>query len=121
SGIGGVKRPGIVHRLDKDTSGLMIVAKTDKAHRALSNQFAGKNKGPPKRGYPALVWGAPDRPTGLVDAPIGRHPQAPHNHARPATSKPCARAAARLLPIGRYWSGFSDQTESLSRAFSNAT
>ena len=45
SGIGGVKRPGIVHRLDKDTTGLMIVAKTDKAHRALSKQFADKTAG----------------------------------------------------------------------------
>ena len=76
SGIGGVKRPGIVHRLDKDTTGLMVVAKTDTAHRALSKQFAEKADGPLKRGYMALVWGVPDRPRGTVDAPLGRHAHA---------------------------------------------
>jgi len=74
-GIGGVKRPGIVHRLDKDTSGLMVVAKTDAAHRALSAQFADKTEGPLERGYLALVWGAPNRPKGTIDAPLDRHPQ----------------------------------------------
>jgi 23S rRNA pseudouridine1911/1915/1917 synthase len=76
SGIGGVKRPGIVHRLDKDTTGLMVVAKNDRAHRALSKQFANKGEGPLKRGYLALVWGAPDRPKGTIDAPLDRHPHA---------------------------------------------
>ena len=76
SGIGGVKRPGIVHRLDKDTTGLMVVAKSDAAHRALSKQFAEKADGPLKRGYLALVWGAPDRPKGTVSAPLGRHAHA---------------------------------------------
>ena len=76
SGIGGVKRPGIVHRLDKDTTGLMIVAKTDKAHRALAKQFAEKGEGPLRRGYLAVVWGAPGKPKGTIDAPLGRHPQA---------------------------------------------
>jgi len=76
SGIGGVKRPGIVHRLDKDTTGLMVVAKTDRAHRSLSAQFANKAKGPLERGYLALVWGAPARPKGTVDAPLDRHPHA---------------------------------------------
>jgi len=76
SGIGGVKRPGIVHRLDKDTSGLMVVAKTDKAHRALSAQFANKLEGPLERGYLAFVWGAPARPKGTIDAPLERHPHA---------------------------------------------
>lgn len=65
SGIGGVKRPGIVHRLDKDTTGLMVVAKTDKAHKALAEQFADHGRtGPLQRGYMAFVWGAPDRPKG---------------------------------------------------------
>ena len=73
SGIGGVKRPGIVHRLDKDTSGLMVVAKTDKAHRLLSAQFANKADSALERGYLALVWGAPDRPKGTIDAPLDRH------------------------------------------------
>jgi len=76
SGIGGVKRPGIVHRLDKDTTGLMVVAKTDAAHRALSAQFANKVEGGIERGYLALVWGAPGRPKGTIDAPLDRHPQA---------------------------------------------
>jgi len=73
SGIGGVKRPGIVHRLDKDTSGLMVVAKTDKAHRALSRQFAEKAEGPLERAYLALVWGVPAKPAGTIDAPLDRH------------------------------------------------
>ena len=73
SGIGGVKRPGIVHRLDKDTSGLMVVAKTDQAHRALSAQFANKAESELERAYLALVWGAPDRPKGTIDAPLDRH------------------------------------------------
>ena len=68
-------RPGIVHRLDKDTSGLMVVAKTDQAHRALAEQFADHGRtGELERGYLALVWGAPSRPHGTIDAPIGRHP-----------------------------------------------
>src|SRR5215813_11747493 len=77
SGIGGVKRPGIVHRLDKDTSGLMIVAKSDAAHRALTAQFAdhGRN-GAMERGYLALVWGVPNRQRGTIEAPIDRHPHA---------------------------------------------
>jgi 23S rRNA pseudouridine1911/1915/1917 synthase len=73
SGIGGVARPGIVHRLDKDTTGLMVVAKTDRAHRGLAAQFADHGRtGPLVRGYLALVWGAPSRPQGTVDAPLGR-------------------------------------------------
>jgi 23S rRNA pseudouridine1911/1915/1917 synthase len=76
SGIGGVKRPGIVHRLDKDTSGLMVVAKTDRAHRALSKQFADKGESGLERGYLAFVWGVPDRPRGVIDAPLDRHPHA---------------------------------------------
>jgi 23S rRNA pseudouridine1911/1915/1917 synthase len=77
SGIGGVKRPGIVHRLDKDTSGLMVVAKNDRAHARLSRQFADKRHGGPlERGYLAFAWGAPDRPRGTIDKPIDRHPHA---------------------------------------------
>ncbi len=71
SGIGGVERPGIVHRLDRDTSGLLIVAKTDAAHRRLSADLKARRI---KRTYLALVRGslAPER--GTIDAPIGRHP-----------------------------------------------
>ncbi|HEV2506163.1 MAG TPA: RluA family pseudouridine synthase [Mesorhizobium sp.] len=73
SGIGGVRRPGIVHRLDKDTSGVMVVAKTDHAHRALSEAFADHGRtGDLQRAYVALVWGIPPRPTGTIDAPLGR-------------------------------------------------
>ncbi len=75
SGIGGVKRPGIVHRLDKDTTGLMVVAKNDRAHQSLSAQFADHGRtGEMRRGYMAVVWGAPDRPRGTIDQPIDRHP-----------------------------------------------
>ena len=75
SGIGGVKRPGIVHRLDKDTTGLMVVAKNDKAHKSLTEQFADHGRtNEMRRGYMAFVWGAPNRQRGTVDAPIDRHP-----------------------------------------------
>jgi 23S rRNA pseudouridine1911/1915/1917 synthase len=73
SGIGGVRRPGIVHRLDKDTSGVMVVAKTDRAHRALADAFADHGRsGSLERAYSALVWGAPHRQAGSVDAALGR-------------------------------------------------
>ena len=77
SGIGGVRRPGIVHRLDKDTTGLMVVAKNDRAHQSLTAQFAdhGRN-GPMERGYLAFVWGVPSRQRGMIEAPIDRHPHA---------------------------------------------
>jgi 23S rRNA pseudouridine1911/1915/1917 synthase len=78
SGIGGERRPGIVHRLDKDTTGLMVVAKNDRAHRALAAQFAdhGKSDEAFERGYLALVWGAPERPHGTIDKPLDRDPRA---------------------------------------------
>ena len=77
SGIGGVRRPGIVHRLDKDTTGLMVVAKNDLAHQSLTAQFADHGRtGAMERGYLALAWGVPNRQRGTVDAPIDRHPHA---------------------------------------------
>ena len=77
SGIGGVRRPGIVHRLDKDTSGLMVVAKNDRAHQSLTAQFADHGRtGSMERGYLAFVWGQLGRPRGTIDAPIDRHPHA---------------------------------------------
>ena len=77
SGIGGVKRPGIVHRLDKDTTGLMVVAKNDQAHQSLTAQFADHGRtGEMRRGYMAFVWGVPNRQRGTIDAPIDRHPYA---------------------------------------------
>ena len=82
SGIGGVRRPGIVHRLDKDTSGLMVVAKTDAAHRGLADAFADHGRtGSLMREYLALCWGRFDMPSGTVDAPLGRHP---HNREKMA-------------------------------------
>jgi 23S rRNA pseudouridine1911/1915/1917 synthase len=89
SGVGGVRRPGIVHRLDKDTSGLMVVAKNDRAHRHLSAQFAehGREGGAMRRAYRAFAWGVPDRPRGTIDAPLDRHP-----HAR---DKQAVRAGGR--------------------------
>ena len=74
SGIGGVRRPGIVHRLDKDTTGLMVVAKNDAAHQSLSAQFSDHGRtGEMRRGYLAFVWGVPNRQRGTIDAPIDRH------------------------------------------------
>lgn len=70
AGIGGVQRPGIVHRLDKDTSGAIAIAKTDQAHHQLQAQFKAKTA---RREYLAVVYGAPSEPTGTIDAPIGRH------------------------------------------------
>jgi 23S rRNA pseudouridine1911/1915/1917 synthase len=70
-GIGGVQRPGIVHRLDKDTSGAIAIAKTDQAHQHLQAQFKAKTA---RRQYLGIIYGAPDTAAGIVDQPIGRHP-----------------------------------------------
>jgi 23S rRNA pseudouridine1911/1915/1917 synthase len=73
SGIGGVRRPGIVHRLDKDTSGLLVIAKNDRAHQGLAAQFADHGRtGPLERAYLALVWGVPERLRGTVEAALAR-------------------------------------------------
>ena len=71
SGIGGILRPGIVHRLDKETSGLMVVAKTDEAHRSLAGQF---KRHEVKKTYQALVYGEPGAEGGRIEAAVGRHP-----------------------------------------------
>jgi 23S rRNA pseudouridine1911/1915/1917 synthase len=87
SGIGGVARPGIVHRLDKDTSGVMVVAKTDSAHLALATQFSGRNV---VKIYHAIVCGEVAREHGEIRAAIARHPThrkrmaASEDHGRPA-------------------------------------
>ena len=78
SGIGGVARPGIVHRIDKDTSGLMVAAKTDRAHEGLARQFADHSI---DRRYLAIVAGRPIPPAGTVDAPLAR---SPHNRKKVA-------------------------------------
>lgn len=72
SGIGGVARPGIVHRLDKDTSGLIVCAKTDAAHQGLARQFAEHSAG---RRYLAVAWGRPSPAAGRIEGPIGRDPK----------------------------------------------
>ena len=72
SGIGGVRRPGIVHRLDKATSGLMVAAKNDSTHRALADQFKARSVA---RAYTALAWGGPARGAGEIAGNIGRNPR----------------------------------------------
>src|SRR6266851_919855 len=71
AGIGGVRRPGIVHRLDKDTSGLLVAAKTERTHRALSHDFALRRI---ERAYSAVVWGVPAPAAGEIVGNIGRSP-----------------------------------------------
>ena len=91
SGIGGVRRPGIVHRLDKDTTGLMVVAKNDAAHHSLSAQFAAHGRdGVLERAYRAIVWGVLGRPSGKVDTQLGRHP---HSRLKMAVLKEGGRHA----------------------------
>jgi 23S rRNA pseudouridine1911/1915/1917 synthase len=92
SGIGGVRRPGIVHRLDKDTSGVMVVAKNDEAHQRLSKMFAAHDL---TRIYRAVVWGGPTAKRGVIEAPIGRHPV---DRKRMAVRKAGGRAA-----LTEYW------------------
>jgi 23S rRNA pseudouridine1911/1915/1917 synthase len=90
SGLGGTKRPGIVHRLDRGTSGLLIVARNDKTHLALAEQFRTREV---RKVYQALVWGAVRERSGMLDAAIGRNPahrrkmsvRAPHG--RPAVTE----------------------------------
>lgn len=72
SGVGGVSRPGIVHRLDKDTSGVLVVAKNDRAHLLLSKQF---KSGEVRKRYLAIVHGSVRGQTGTIDLPVGRHPK----------------------------------------------
>lgn len=72
SGIGGVRRPGIVHRLDKETSGLMVVAKNDMTHQGLCAQFSSRSL---SRSYWAFVWGIPQPATGDIEGDIGRNPK----------------------------------------------
>jgi len=87
SGIGGVRRPGIVHRLDKDTSGIMVAAKHDRAHRGLTAQFAARSV---ERAYQAVVWGWPAPSAGVIAGNIGRDP---HHRQKMALLKAGGRAA----------------------------
>ncbi|MCA2409265.1 RluA family pseudouridine synthase [Rhizobium leguminosarum bv. viciae 248] len=95
SGIGGVRRPGIVHRLDKDTTGVMVVAKNDIAHRHLSLQFADHGRTMPlERAYQAIVWGRPRTLSGTVDAPLGR---ATGDRTRRAVKRPDSQDADEAI------------------------
>jgi 23S rRNA pseudouridine1911/1915/1917 synthase len=103
SGIGGVKRPGIVHRLDKDTSGVLVVAKTDRAHKGLSEAFADHGRdGDLERAYVALIWGAPARPTGTVDAPLGRAADRVRRAVVPETRDDARHAVTHFTVLDRF-------------------
>lgn len=95
SGIGGVRRPGIVHRLDKETSGLMVAAKSDRAHAALAKQFAERTV---ERAYLAVVWGVPRPLRGEIEAPIGRNPR---NRRRMAVVERAGRHALTRYRVQR--------------------
>lgn len=92
SGIGGVLRPGIVHRLDAGTTGLLVAAKNDRCHQHLAAQFADRTL---TKGYLALVWGAPPggKRSGLIDTPYGRHPKHRHRMTGRLPDEPGARRA----------------------------
>lgn len=96
-GIGGEKRPGIVHRLDKDTSGVMVAAKSERAHRALSAAFAARDL---ERAYLALAWGLPAPMAGEIEAPIGRHPG---DRKRMAVAARGGKAAITRYAVKRAW------------------
>ncbi|HSN53679.1 MAG TPA: RluA family pseudouridine synthase [Candidatus Sulfomarinibacteraceae bacterium] len=100
SGIGGVARPGIVHRLDKDTTGLMVVAKTDRAHQALALAFRWRKVA---KTYLAVCYGSPADDEGVVDAPIDRHPRERRQMAVVADGRP----ARTLYTVAERWQGVS--------------
>jgi 23S rRNA pseudouridine1911/1915/1917 synthase len=93
SGIGGVRRPGIVHRLDKDTSGLLVAAKSDAAHAGLAAQFADHSI---ERAYWALVWGVPTPPSGRIEGAIGR---SPHDRKKMAVVRHGGKHAATRYKV----------------------
>ncbi len=111
SGIGGERRPGIVHRLDKDTSGVMVACKHDKAHHYLAEQFASHGKdGRLQRRYQCFVWSSPVPAAGRIDAALARHTsiapkfrfrKARKHGLRPPNIKWCKNGAR--LPLSRYW------------------
>ncbi|MCB9994556.1 MAG: RluA family pseudouridine synthase [Hyphomicrobiaceae bacterium] len=99
-GIGGVKRPGIVHRLDKETTGVMVAAKTEQAHNHLAAQFADHGlNGPLRRAYTAYVWGFHQRFAGTIDAPIGRDPA---NRLKQAIRQTGRHAVTHFQTIARF-------------------
>ena len=115
SGIGGVRRPGIVHRLDKDTSGLLVVAKSDRAHRGLAEQFAAHGAdGRLERRYLAIVWGTPERRRGAIDAALARSRA---NRTKIAVVSEAAgrRAVTRYEVLATYPKGEAKPVASLLR------
>ena len=105
SGIGGELRPGIVHRLDKDTGGLIMVAKNDVAHRALQSQIESRTA---ERRYRAIIWGVPKFEHAKIEAPIGRHPADRKKMAVITDPRQTARSAiTELFVKGAYGSTFA--------------
>ncbi len=103
SGIGGVKRPGIVHRLDKETTGVMVVAKNDRAHRILSEAFADHGlSGDLERAYVALVWGTPKRHAGTIDAALGRAADRTRRAVVPDGRSDARHAVTRYVVLERF-------------------
>jgi 23S rRNA pseudouridine1911/1915/1917 synthase len=99
-GIGGVKRPGIVHRLDKETSGVMVAAKTERALNHLAAQFADHGRtGPLHRAYTAFVWGTTQSARGTIDAPLGRDQ---HNRLKQAVRRDGREAITHYLTEARF-------------------
>jgi 23S rRNA pseudouridine1911/1915/1917 synthase len=98
-GIGGERRPGIVHRLDKDTSGALVVAKNSRAHQNLSAQF--KDRAIQKK-YTALIAGTPSQDHGRIDLPVGRHP---HDRKKMSTRNPTGRSAVTLWCVEQRFPG----------------
>jgi 23S rRNA pseudouridine1911/1915/1917 synthase len=98
SGIGGVARPGIVHRLDKDTTGLMVVAKNDRAHQALTIAFRWRKV---DKVYLAVCYGVPSDDEGVVDAPLDRHPRQRQQMAVVDDGRP----ARTIYEVRRRWDG----------------
>ena len=110
SGVGGVRRPGIVHRLDKDTSGLMVAAKTDRAPQALAAQFSDHGrKGQLIREYHALVWGVPTPPAGTIRAPLARHPV--NRLKRTVAPRHGRHAVTHYKALARYRAAMTDEPD----------
>jgi 23S rRNA pseudouridine1911/1915/1917 synthase len=102
SGIGGELRPGIVHRLDKDTGGLIMVAKNDAAHRALQSQIESRTA---ERRYQAIIWGVPKFEHAKIEAPIGRHPADRKKMAVITDPRQTARSAVTELFVKATYDG----------------
>jgi 23S rRNA pseudouridine1911/1915/1917 synthase len=115
SGIGGVKRPGIVHRLDKDTSGVLVVAKNDFSHRALSEAFADHGRtGDLERAYHAIVWGMPPRPAGTIEAALGRSGSDRTKRAVVSEGRSDARHAVTHYAVEERYGARADATATAS-------